>query len=277
MVVADGAVDGLRELNRLYNDGIISLDFTADSDNSKYVSDVEAGRAGFLVDDSSNPFTYASALKGMDSSIELDPLICFNLPDGSYRNVAEPDYGMYVMVPAVSKNKTDAVVKYLNWLADPKNAEMVNYTPDHEKTASDAAMTMSRDQLFALGYPGNPDDYCIVNGHFDFVDDREAQVSLWVQNCPWEEQDWFESYYDTCITDQFTFPTCSQVLESEVKYQVELDVALVEYAYNLICCPSEDFDSAQREEYGRLVDKGLKEVLDERAAAYDSGELKLGN
>ena len=277
MAVADGAIDGLRELNRLYNDGIISLDFTADSDNSKYVSDVEAGKAGFIVDEATSPFTYVSVLKAKDPGIELDPLLCFDLENGKYRNVAEPDYGLYVMVPATSKDKTDAVVKYLNWLADPQNAVMVNYTPDHDKTASGAAMTMSRDQLFALGYPGTPGDYCIVNEHFDFVDDRDAQVSLWVDNCPWEQQDWFESFYDVCVTDQFTFPTSSSVLEAEVKHSVDLEVALVEYAYNLICCPRDDFDKTQRSEYNRLVELGLEEVLNERAAAYDSGELKLGD
>lgn len=276
MVVADGAVEGLRVLNKLYNDGIISLDFTADSDNSKYVADAEAGKVGFLVDDSASPFTYVSILKEKDPTIELDPILCFDLPGGGYRNVAEPDYGMYVMVPATSKDKTDAVVKYLNWLADPANAEMVNFTPDHEDTESGAAMTMSKEQLFSRGYSGAPGDYCIVNEHFDFVDDKEAQVSLWTENCGWETPDWFENYYDVCVTDQFTFPTCSSVLESEVKYQVDLDVALVEYAYNLICCPTSEFDRTQHEEYLRLLDLGLKEVLDERASSYDSGELRLG-
>ena len=277
MVVADGAVEGLRELNRLYNDGIISLDFTADSDNSKYVEDVESGKVGFIVDEATSPFTYVSMLKEKDPTIELDPLICFDLEDGSYRNVAEPDYGMYVMVPATSKGKTDAAIKYLNWLADPNNAEMVNFTPDHDETESGAAMTMSKEQLFALGYPGNPTDYCIVNEHFDFVDKKEALVSLWTENCPWEEPSWFEGFYDVCVTDQFDFPTSSTVLESEVKYSVDLDVALVEYAYNLICCPRDGFDKLQKTEYKRLIDMGLQEVLDERAEAYDSGKLKFGN
>ena len=277
MVVADGAIDGLRQLNKLYNDGIISLDFTADSDNSKYIADIEDGKVAFFVDEPTSPFSYVSVLKGKDPGIELDPICCFELEDGSYRNAAEPDYGMYVMVPAASKDKTDAAIKYLNWLADPENAEMVNFTPDHAKTSSGAAMTMSKEQLFSLGYPGNPNDYSIVNEHFDFVENRDAQVSVWIENCPWEQKDWFESFFDVCHTGVFDFPTSSKVLEAEVKYSVDLDVALVEYAYNLICCPSEDFDKTQRGEYDHLVDIGLEEVLNERAAAYDSGELKFGD
>ncbi len=274
MVVADGAIEGIRELNRLYNDGIISLDFTADTDNSKYIKDVTEGRAGFFVDDTMSPFTYISEMKKTDQKVEVSPLLCFDLKDGGYRNVTEPDYGLYVMVPASSKNKTDAVIKYLNWLADPAIAEMVNYTPDHEKTEEGAAMAMAKDALFSHGYPGNPDDYCIVNQHFDFVDKKDAQVSTWTQNCKWETEEWFDYFYDLCVQDQFTFPGNSLVLDSEAKYQVDLDTALVEYVYNLMCCPPADFDRMQEEEYGRLKSMGLEEVLEERGGLYDSGILK---
>ncbi|WP_026660982.1 extracellular solute-binding protein [Butyrivibrio sp. AC2005] len=275
MVVADGAVDGLRELNRLYNDGIISLDFTADKDNSAYVKDVTEGKAGFFVDDAMSPFTYISELKAKDSSVRVDPVLCFDLQDGGYRNVAEPDYGMYVMVPAISKNKTDAAIKYLNWLADPEIAEMVNYTPDHKNTKAGAPMAMAKDELYAMGYSGNPDDYCIVNGHFSFVDRKDGQVSTWVENCPWESQEWFNHLYDLCVEDQFTFPSTSMVLDTEVKYSVELDTALVEYAYNLICCPSVDFDNLQKDEYEHLKSLGLEEVLEERGRVFDSGAIKV--
>lgn len=275
MVVADGAIDGLRELNRLYNDGIISLDFTADKDDAIYTDVVTEGKAGFFVDDATSPFTYISELKQKEPSAQVEPVLCFDLDDGTYRNVAEPDYGLYVMVPASSKNKIDAVVKYLNWLADPKIAEMVYYTPDHQKSSSGAAMAMSREELFSMGYPGNPDDYCIVNQHFDFVDDKNAQVSTWTQNCKWETEEWFEHFYDMCLEGQFTYPSTNRVLDSEAKYQVELDVALVEYAYNLICCPSAKFDEMQKEEYERLVSLGLLEVLQERGELFDSGYVKV--
>ncbi len=275
MAVADGAVDGIRELNRLYNDGIITLDFTADTDNSTFIKSVTEGSAGFFVEDTTSAFTHISNLKIKESSAKVEPVLCFDLEDGSYRNVTEPDYGMYVMVPATGKNKTDAVIKYLNWLADPEIAVMVNYTPDHEKSYAGAPMSMGKEELFARGYPGNPDDYCIVNGHFDFVDKKDAQVSTWIQNCKWEDQEWFNHFYDLCVDDQFTFPTSNVVLDSESKYQVELDTALVEYVYNLICCPPGDFDNVQKEEYKHLQDMGLDEVLAERAELYDSGTIEI--
>ncbi|WP_408070364.1 extracellular solute-binding protein [Butyrivibrio sp. JL13D10] len=275
MVVADGAEEGLRVLNKLYNDGIISLDFAADKSNEVYTRDIIDGRAGFFLDDATAPFSYISEMKEKDPNVEIDPILCCELEDGKYRNIAEPDFGLFVMVPATSKEKTDAVIKYLNWLADPKNAEMVNFTPEHKTTSDGAAMSMSREDLYALGYPGNPDDYCLVNEHFEFMDKKEAQVSTWSENCKWEDKEWFEHFYDICVTDQFVFPRSSTVLDSEVKYQVELDTALVEYAYNLICCPEQDFDKNQKVEYEKLQELGLDEVLEERAAMFDSGAIKI--
>ncbi|WP_026510625.1 extracellular solute-binding protein [Butyrivibrio sp. LC3010] len=272
MVVAEGALEGLKELNRLYNDGLITLDFTADRDNSLFISSVDSGRAGFIVDDSTRPFSSISKLKEKDPSAKYVPVLCFEGADGKYRNVTEPDHGMYIMVSAASRDKTDAAMKYLNWLSDPQNAEMVNFTPDHLTSESGAAMAMSREDLFSHGYPGNPDDYCIVNAHFDFVDDKNAQISTWAENCEWEDYEWFENFYNICVTDRFTFPVSSAILESEAKYQINLDKALVEYAYNLICCPRDDFEKTSEMEYKRLKELGLEEVLEERAKCYDSGE-----
>ncbi|MBE5845482.1 MAG: extracellular solute-binding protein [Butyrivibrio sp.] len=276
MILADGADEGLRTLNKLYNDEIITLDFTADSDNSDYYKAIKEGRAGFFVDDNTAPFSSIEELKKSDPTADVQPVLCFDIPGGGYRNICEPEYGLYIMVPNTGKKKIDSVVKYLNWLADPLNAEEVFYTPDHLETEDGAPFTMNSELLSKLGYSGTPNDYCIVNKHFDFMDDKELQVSAWTAECNWEEREWFERYYDICTTGQYEFPTSSVVLEADSKYRVELDEDLVEYAYNLICCPTHEFDMHLNGERDVLNDKGLSEVLDERAAYYDSGKLRIG-
>ncbi len=276
VILADGAEEGLRVMNRLYNDGIITLDFTADTDNTNYYNAIREGRAAFFVDDNTAPFSAIDALKKNDPTAEVEPVLCFDLPDGGYRNICEPSYGLYLMVPNTSKVKTDSVIKYLNWLADPENALQVYYTPDHRETSDGAPIKMSSSELNARGYSDTPSDYCIVNKHFDFMDDREMMASSWDEEWPFEDKAWFEGFYDICNTGQFEFPTSSVVLESDSQYRVDLDGLMVEYAYNLICCPSNEFDMFKNVEYDMLMEKGLSEVLDERAAYYDSGKLRIG-
>ncbi len=274
--LADGASDGLKVLNTLYNDGIISLDFAADKDNEQYYKDVEEGKAGFFIDDNTALFGAIAKIKESDPAAEIDPVMCFDLPDGGYRNICEPVYGLYIMVPSTSKNKVDSVMKYLNWLADQENAINVCFTPDHRETADGAPVGLSDDELLEKGYSTIPDDYCIVNEHFDYVDNKEQWVSANVEELSFADREWLEKYYDVCTTGQFVFPVNSLVGGAETKYRTDLDKRIVEYNYNLICCPKTKFDTVKDMEYRALQDAGLDEVLEERAQFYDSGEFKNG-
>ncbi|MCR5657367.1 MAG: extracellular solute-binding protein [Butyrivibrio sp.] len=276
MFLAKGAIDGVRKMNELYNDGIISLDFVADVDNSKFKKDIVNGNAGFFIDDCTNPFSYIAELKENVPTAELVPLQCFETETGEYRNITEPLYGMYIMVPAYSKEKLPSIMKYLNWLADPEIAEVVNFTPDHEDTDQGAPMALSENELKAKGYPLNPDDYCIVNGHFHFVDEKEKQVSTLTSAWTFEDKAWFDNFYDICVTNQFVYPATSTVLESEALYQEDLEHLIVQSVYNLIGCPTVDFDNEWVYAYDQLKEHGLEEVLNERAGYYDSREIRLG-
>lgn len=270
---ADGALDGLREMNKLYNDGIISQDFAVDTTNDQYKQDVSSGNAGFVLDDATNIFDYIPTLQSSVKGAEFVPTNCLTLPDGSYRNPTEPLFGMYIMVPATSKKKTDAVVKYLNWLADPTNAENVEFTPDHKKTSDGAPIGLTEEEKKAKGYPGTPADYNIVNQHFSFVDQKEGQVSSWTSAYSWETKEWFSNLYDVSTTAQYLYPTTPKVLDSETQYKSNLESMCISYVYNLISCKTADFDSVQKSEYQKLVDAGLEKIIQERQAYFDTGAV----
>lgn len=273
---ADGAIDGIKELNKLYNDGIISPDFAVDTTTETFKTDVSAGNVGFMLDDSTNYFDYAATLKAAVPGANFVPLNCFDLNDGSYRNPTEPLYGMYIMVPATSKDKTDAVVKYLNWLADPENAENVYYSPEHTKDTAGVPVSLTDDVRTEKGYPGNMSDYNIINDHFAYVDTKEGMVSSWSTgaNAEWLTPEWASQLYDVCTTNQFLYPTAPVVLESETTYKANLDTAAIGYVYNLITCSPDEFDTLQKSEYKKLVDAGLEKVFEERAAYYDANMAK---
>ncbi len=273
MVLADGAIEGLKKLNELYNDGIISIDFAIDSDNTEYNKTVREGRTGFVVEDATTPFGYISDIKAVDSNAEFDPLLCFDLPEGGYRNVTEQLYGMFIMVPVASKSKVNSVMKYLNWLADPQNAEMVYFTPEFTINEDGIPNDQSAEKYVYEGYPGTPADYCIVNEHFDYTDDTEAQINIWCSKYQWEDKEWFENLSDICNTDQYVFPASGEIPKAETTSHLDLEKKIVEYVYNVICCPKSEFDSVQAQEYNELLEAGIGAVLEERATYYDSGEF----
>ncbi len=267
-VFAEGAVDGLKELNTLYNEGLITRDFATDTTNDIYKQDVCAGNAGFVLDDSTNLFDYIPVLKTNVSGAEFVPLNTFDTPEGNYCNPTEPLYGMFIMVPAVSSEKVNACMKYLNWQADPANAENVAYTPEHTRNDAGVPINLTEDQLHAAGYPGNSGDYNIVNDHFEFTDSKEGVVSQWSTANEWETKEWFEGLYDVITTDQYLFPTYPVVLESEATYAANLRDMAIEYVYKLISCEPGQFDELQASEYKKLVTAGLEKILEERRVYY---------
>lgn len=274
IIFADGALDGIKMLNQLYNDGIISKDFAVDTTNDKYKQDVTAGNAGFMLDDSTNYFGYADTLQATVEGAQFVPTNCLTLSDGSYRNPTEPLYGMYIMVPKKSQDKADAVIKYLNWLADPDNAQKIYYTPTHKVDDAGVPISPTEEERYLQGFPGNSFDYCIVNDHFSYVDSKEGMVSQWSTGTTWADEEWFKTLYDVCTTDQFLYPTASEVLKSEATYKDNLDQLCIEYVYRLISCSTSDFDSLQKSEYKKLVDAGLEKIFEERTQYYDTNMAK---
>ncbi len=273
-IFAPGAVDGLKQMNQLYSEGLIAKDFATDVTTDIYMQNVSAGNVGFALDDTTRIFDYVPALKSLVPDAEFVAINCFDTPEGDYCNPTEPLFGMFVMVPAKSANKVDAVMKYLNWLADAENAENVAFTPDHTLSDTGVPIGLTEDELFAKGYPGTAADLNIVNEHFAYVDNKEAVVSSWVKGNAWSNTEYFNNFYDVITTDQYLYPTFPVILEAEATYLANVKKLAIEYVYKLISCDPGEFDALQKSEYDKLVIAGLDKIFEERAAYYDENVAK---
>lgn len=274
-IFAPGAIDGLRKMNELYNEGLINKDFATDTTTDLFQQQVSAGNVGFVLDDATRIFDSLPALQQNVPDANFIPLNTFDTPEGGYCNPTEPLFGMFIMVPKTSSSKVDACMKYLNWLANPDNAQKVAFTPDHTVTAEGVPQGLTEEELYAKGYPGTCADLCIVTEHFNYVDSKEAVVSNWLTGATWNAtEEWFSNLYDVMKTDQYLYPTYPVVLESETTYLSNLEDMAIEYVYKLISCNSSEFDSLQASEYKKLVAAGLEKIFEERAAYYDQNVAK---
>ncbi|QHQ59831.1 extracellular solute-binding protein [Anaerocolumna sedimenticola] len=273
-IFAPGAVDGLKQMNQLYNEGLITNNFATDTTNDIFKQDMCAGNVGFTLDDATNIFDYIPVLKTNVVDAKFVPLMCFDTPEGSYINPTEPLFGMFIMVPATGSDKVDACMKYLNWQADPAVAENIEFTPDHKVSDEGVPQSLTEDELYAKGYPGTTADLNIVNQHFTYVDNKEAVISSWTATLSWEDKEWFTNLYDVENTNQYVYPTFPAVLESEATYLSNVKVMAIEYVYKLISCDPSKFDSLQKSEYDKILNTGLSKILEERAAYYDANATK---
>ena len=240
-------------------------------------ADVANGRAGFVLDDATQPWDSIQVLNNTEGGETFVPIQCFDLSNGSYRTPFEYRHAMYVMIPSTTKDedKLVACMKYLKCLADPENATKVRYTPDYITNEIGVAKEPSQEEKDTKGYPGTCDDLCIMNLNFAWVNDNEvlAQTDFDNQETQWETLDWFKNFYTLREEGKFRFPTYGYISEDEQTYGKDVENRMVEFVYTVICCPTADFESTYESSYTELVNAGLQKILDGRAAYYDS----LGN
>jgi putative aldouronate transport system substrate-binding protein len=269
LVMHDGALDGIRKLNELYNDGIISQDFATDTDESVYKTNVAAGKVAFFLDDNTTRWGEIETLDADLGTTTFVPVSCFTQEDGSIRNIFEQMYGMWIMIPATSQKKVDACITYLNWLADPENAENVAFTPEHEDDENGVPQAFSSEELIAKGYKSTLDDYNILNKHFTYTETEDGLVASWLATYTFETEDWFRNFYETIQVGKYRYPVFAETVEAENEYGTVVKNAMLEYVYRLISCSPDEFDSLQEELYSDLLNSGLQDILDQRAEYYD--------
>ena len=274
IVMHDGALEGIRTLNKLYNDGIIGKDFATDTTEDLFKAAVSSGNVGFVLDDNTRIFDYMDALNcenGEQVRTTFVPVSCFTKADGEIRNPFEYAYGMYIMVPWTSADKVDAVLTYLNWLADPVNAENVAYTPEHTVNETTGVPNpFTGDELSAMGYKSTLDDFNILNKHFLFTEEREGVIAGYQGSNKFETYDWFANLYDTLQKGFFRYPTMPMAPDVEAQKGEIVKADMITYVYRLISCPTDQFDSLEAELHANLNNAGLNEIIEARDAYYTS-------
>lgn len=274
--IQPGTEEGYKVLNQLYNDGIISQDFAVDTNDDKFMQDITNGKAGFFVQDDLSPLDALVTLKENVPSANFIPINAFENPDGEYVNPANPEYGMYIMVPKTSEKKAAAVVKYLNWLAKPENAVDVAFTPEHvtDENGIPTLGELTGDDLKAKGYPGHLTDYCIVTLYWDYYKNGDAIVEQLKEGYPMLNPEFFQAAYDAVTANMYTYPIIQDVLPLDTKYSTNLEKILIEFSYKLISTSKADFDKTYKAEYDKLIQAGLNEVLNEREQYYNEKVAK---
>lgn len=272
MAVAPEAKEGLKVLNQWYNDGLITQEFPTDTAEDAFLADVSNGKVGFVLDDTTHIWDPTQVLNNAVGHETFVPIMCFDLPDGSYRTPYEFRHAMYVMVPSASSDKAEACMKYLNWMADPAVAVNIRYTPDHETDERGVALDLTEEVRNEKGYPGTPDDLSIMNLNFEWVNDYDlmSEVMYDTRTSDWVTAEWFKKYFEVSNTGKYIFPSYGYISEDEQTYGADVKSRMINFVYTCICCPADQFETTYESGYNELVNAGLQKILDARAAYYDS-------
>lgn len=123
-----GYKDGLKWINKLYNEKLISPDFALDKTLKQADADVTTGKAGFFAANWDYPLTQKirDGLKQNAPDANFVPVDTFKNAEGKYPKVIYDANGVFSFIPKTSKN-AELAVKYLNWMADPEVLFFLQY------------------------------------------------------------------------------------------------------------------------------------------------------
>lgn len=262
-----GAKEGFREMNKLYNDGLISKDFALDTSSDKLNSDIVSGRVGFFMADSFSPFDMFTSLKAKVPTAEYAAVNCLESPDGQYLSNASPVNGAYLMVPRTSQKKVDACVEYLNWLAKPENQYKVQFSPEYTLNERNYPTAPKTEDLVKEGYPADYSRYSLVSTYF------KTNPTDWALNMaatyPQLGKDFFAGVFTAATSNLYFEPVITDYLPVENKYLMNLQKMMLEFAYTNISAPAAGFDKVYDDGYKKLETAGLDQILAEKEQYYN--------
>lgn len=278
----DGAKEGYRYLNTLYNSGLLNSDFAmiGENDKSQYGQAIIDGDVGFWCNDSWYGFNSVNGalakLYGADPSAEV-VAVDILAPDGrpAYK-YTYPTYGMMVFVSSRSAH-TNAAVRYLNWLAQPDNDFVLRYGFENEHYTLEGNMPVAVSSQSQQPRISVSDLTLMYNGYAYAPDndiDARLSLGLYMEQLRSLRRD----AWRVAMTNTFSLPTLTSYIPASLETVNILAAKEKELRIRTIMCASESFD----EEWDRCVAAylsagGSRAIEAKRSAYRESIAEKKGN
>lgn len=209
-----------------------------------------------------------------DESVKLDPAV-----EPMYR--ADNPMGMIIGFSSqASADQIKAAMMYLEWMIQPENlftlqwgveGETFNYVDGIPTSVADYAGDMQQ------GYNNNKDYWCAVveaREVGDMYDQLEANSP---KGLPKDFTDELKAMYELNlqkVEKGYAINDCmfGVSIDAENEYRGTLQALFTEYYDKLVMCDPDEFDALYDQYTQEYMDAGYREVIEERAAAYDAGQ-----
>lgn len=266
-----GFKEGIRFMNKLYNEGLVSPDFALDKDRKQMEAAFANGYVGFVCDDLGRPLQsggYYNTLKQTVPTAKITAVDTWTDKNGNTPKELNPSYAMFTAVPKNSKN-AEAAVKYLDWMAQPEVLKTLqfgwegkSYTTDGdgypEVIDTDEAKTH---HWYNLGF----DTAIIVNGKF--FDNQEKSVLLNAK-ATGTNSDLYVECYRNSIKDGYV-PANLPATDTLEKYATGCNEKYTELLTKSIMASPEDFDSVYDALEKEFETIGGKEICEASIKQYE--------
>jgi len=265
-----GNKDAYRFLNKMYHEGLLDPDFPLQADFSEvFYQQVVTGIAGSATPNTNEPVYngYYANLKQNDPDAVLATIDPFTTKDGKRPKPMFSPSGIYLMVPVFSKN-AEAVVKYLDWMAQPENIltlqlgqKGVSYDVDEDGIPFALTTPEANELLY-----NNQDYAMIMNGKYLSPDTPERNIAA-NATVP-EFRDFTVESIQAGMNDGYIIPRVDIPVQAEIKYSTILSEKMKSMLASIVTADPADFDRVYEEQVKEWMDAGGREMVDEKRKAY---------
>jgi putative aldouronate transport system substrate-binding protein len=270
--VVPGFKEGIRFMNKLYNEGLLNQQFVLDKDGKQYEKDVAQGKVGAFIQSYDFPYRVtpglANELKKNVPDSDIIPIDPFVNSEGKNIKMKYNPNGLFIIIPKSSKKAVEAI-KYLDWMSKPEVMKFLqNGVKGDQYTDEKDGIPMNiipNDKLADDKKANYIDLSIIVNGK-EFGDtDKNIQAASFGYS---GYEDKFTEAYKIALKDAGYMPRFDKVIESEAKYAKALTDKEVQIFVKSITCKPADFDKTYDSLTDDYMKSGGKEIEEEKRAAF---------
>lgn len=237
-------------------------------DDTKYKQSLANGTALFMLDSDGDEALHAySTIAGY----QMWPVDTLEDADGNHLIPSAQPVSNYAYVPKASEKKIDAIMKYLAWISKRENSLNLQYFIIGEgSTLNDEGIPVLKPkaELKAMGLASGGDLDMLTRTPFfgkkNFLENRKGEF-------PKVPMEYFEAEFDIRYDKSRYYDayTIGAALPSD-QYVPLLQTLIVEMVFKVMNAPEGKFEEVYAEQYKKLLDNRLQQVLDERGAYYDT-------
>ncbi len=258
-------------LNKLYNEGLISPDFSLDEEKEQLYKDFQNGNIGYMSEDVGQILYADGGLDNLTKNVpdsKIAALDAYTNPnaDGKHIKSRYGPNGMYIMIPKSSKRSVEAI-KYLDWMTSDNNlltmstgVEGENYDlVDGIPVIKEDAPQETKDRVYNGG-----DMAIMANGKV--IGDQEMNEKAWIAGFPKNNQELMRQSIDFANTDTVGPIVFDRPIEAESKYGTALNDKLKIVIVQSAMAKPDQFEAVYEREmkdYMNIGGTALKEELEQ--------------
>lgn len=266
----EGFKDAMQFLNKLYNEGLVSKDFSLDEDKTQLAKDIQNGNIGYWSEDVDVLFYADGTLDNLYKNVEGSKVAAVDVltnakVDNKHIKSRYASNGMYIMIPKSSKRAVEAI-KYLDWMASDNNLiDMYSGVEGENYDLVDGIPVVKADApQDVVDRIYNAGDMAIISNGKN-IGDRATNEKAWVSGFPERNQEMLTQSIAIANTDTIGPIVFGKPIEAESKYGTTLNDKLAVMIVKTAMAKPEQFEAVYEQEmndYMSLGGKQLKEELE---------------